>query len=131
MLNIHVKRIHDDKTCQGVIEPEDRSWQLQIDAEGLPHLLIGVKAESDEPGKILHGYMDIDTLLPADGKIADLMKSVFTGIPTQEEMEEMKREYAKDPGRCPRFEEYKKAPLVHSDELNLKAERDTCPQRVR
>lgn len=84
MYNIKIGRFVEDPTVQGVVEPEDRSWQLVIDKDGYPHLYVAVKLE-DEPG-VETGFFCVEDLLPDDCKIKDLMQGSFGGkLPPEEE----------------------------------------------
>lgn len=100
MKDIHIKRYTNDPELQGCIEPEDRSWQLLIDKEGLPRLIIQTKVE-EEDGTVTHGYMAIEDLLPQDLDIPTLMKSTFGGALPPAEAEAMSATFqSKAP--CPR-----------------------------
>jgi hypothetical protein len=81
MYSIKVGRFEEDPEAQGVIRPEDESWQLVIDKEGYPHLYIKVQfepelIEGEEKGE---GLFCIEDMLPEGVTIPDLMKSKFGG----------------------------------------------------
>ncbi len=40
MQNIIIGRFESDPEAQGVIRPEDGSWQLVLDKDGIPHLYV-------------------------------------------------------------------------------------------
>lgn len=84
MQNIHIKRFAKDPTAQGCLEPEDRSWQLVIDAKGFPHLYVRVKLE-EENGTSSHGMLALDDMLPEGTTVEDLMTGEFGGKLTPEE----------------------------------------------
>lgn len=101
MQNIHIKRYNgSDEELEACIEPEDRSWQLLVDKSGCPRLIIQTKVEDDD-GKIVHGYLAIEDLLPDDLDIPTLMKSTFGGrLPPEEEAKMEASFQSKAP--CPR-----------------------------
>ncbi len=83
MYSIKVGRFEQDPTAQGVVRPEDDSWQLVVDKDGYPHLYIRVKSEEGETGLLC-----IEDMLIGDGNltIPDLMKGTFGGqLPPAEE----------------------------------------------
>lgn len=98
MQDIHIKRYSEhDPECQGCIEPEDRSWQLLIDKEGFPHLIVRTNVEDDE-GKVVHGYVSLDELLPPEmGGVKDVMLSTFGGDADPSDVEDFEFR-----GPCPR-----------------------------
>lgn len=88
MDDIHIKRYTEDPQVKGCIEPESGAWQLLVDHDGTPHLLIRCQVEDDD-GKVVPGWVAIDDLLPEGLLIQDMMKSVFGGKPTEEELAEL------------------------------------------
>lgn len=81
---IHVKRFQNDPTCQGSVEPEDRSWQVVIDDKGFPHLYVRVKVEEND-GAISHGMLALDDMLPEGTTIEHLMTDAVALKTTPEE----------------------------------------------
>ena len=108
MYNITVGRFREDPSAQGVIRPEDDSWQLVIDKDGYPHLHLRVNFEPEiiEGSEHSTGFLCIEDLLPHDCTIADLMKGHFGGKLSPEEEAEAIREYTESRERtgipCPR-----------------------------
>lgn len=108
MYNVTVGRFADDPTAQGVIRPDDGSWQLVVDRDGHPHLYLRVQVEADAsevPGGASAGWLCLEDLLPDDLKVRDLMRGGFGGrLPPDEETaahaEYLARE--KSPIPCPR-----------------------------
>jgi hypothetical protein len=82
--NIHIKRFAKDPTAQGCIEPEDRSWQLVIDAEGFPHLYVRVTF-TEEDGRLQHGLLALDDMLPEKVTIKGLMTEIDNSGPLSPE----------------------------------------------
>lgn len=81
MNNIRIHRCTGEqaKQYQGYVEPEDGTWRLFVDHEGIPHLLIQTTVESDD-GKTTHkGMISVDNLLPEGTTIKDVMNSTFGG----------------------------------------------------
>lgn len=76
MQRITIGRLKEDPEVQGVVRPEDNSWQLVIDKEGFPHLWVRTNVEL-EKGKMGQGMMDIDDVLPEGMTIKELMQSSF------------------------------------------------------
>lgn len=74
MQDIHVSRLKDHPYVEGVIEPEDRSWRLQLTKEG-PVLLIRTQYEVKAGGPREHGYIDVREV--PDLTLAELAQSVF------------------------------------------------------
>ena len=106
MQNVHIKRFAKDPTAQGCIEPEDRSWQLVLDAKGFPHLYVRVTLEEDGDG-MSHGFLALDDMLPEGTTVEDLMTSEFGGklTPEEEAKEFAKYKADMDAGKrppCPR-----------------------------
>jgi hypothetical protein len=93
--NIHIKRFAKDPTAQGCIEPEDRSWQLVIDAKGFPHLYVRVKLEEDD-GAFSHGMLALDDMLPEGTTVEDIMTGEFGGRLTPKEEAEEHAKYMAD-----------------------------------
>jgi len=84
MQNIHIRRNVRDQV-QGVIEPEDRSWQLVLDAKGIPHLYVRCVIKFDD-GKTTHGMFAIDDALPDGMTVEDIMTGgAFGGELTPDE----------------------------------------------
>ena len=103
--NITIGRLNDSD-AQGVIRPEDGSWQLVIDSEGFPHLYIRVKIaqEGSEPTT---GLLALDDMLIGQMSIKDLMSGgEFGGELGPEEIEEAHAAYERmreeNPVPCPR-----------------------------
>lgn len=95
--NIHIKRFTKDPSAQGCIEPEDRSWQLVIDAKGFPHLYVRVKlADEGDTGGVTHGFLALDDMLPEGTTVEDIMTSEFGGKLTPEEEAEEHAKYMTD-----------------------------------
>jgi hypothetical protein len=90
MYNITIGRFQEDPQAQGVIRPEDGSWQLVIDKEGYPHLYVRVK---DEDGVL--GLLCIEDMMIGEGDISipELMQSTFGGKLTSEEEESAMKEW--------------------------------------
>jgi len=61
-----------DSDAQGVIRPEDDSWQLVIDADGYPHLYVRVKLAS-VAGEPTTGMFCVEDMLPPEMNIRELM----------------------------------------------------------
>lgn len=103
MYDIKIGRYDQDPTAQGVIRPEDDSWQLVIDKDGYPHLYVRVK---DEEG--VTGMLCIEDMLIGEGDVTipDIMKGSFGGKLPPEEEEAAHREYMARKERtgipCPR-----------------------------
>lgn len=89
MNNIRIVRCTGDeaKQYQGYVEPEDKTWRLFVDHEGIPHLLVETSYEADEGG-ILKGMISLDAVLPKDLRIKDLMRSTLAGKADPSDMEE-------------------------------------------
>lgn len=86
MQSISIGRFDQDPQAQGVIRPEDNSWQLVLDKEGFPHLYIRCQLEDAGDGKPGTGFLCIEDMLPDGTTIPDLMKSTFGGkLPPEEE----------------------------------------------
>jgi len=66
-----------------------------IDKDGYPHLYIRVALEH-EPGEPAEGMLCLEDLLPADGRIRDLMAGSFGGKLTPEEEAAAHAEYLAD-----------------------------------
>lgn len=77
MQNIVIGRYDRDPQAQGVIRPEDGSWQLVLDKDGYPHLYIQVRLEPDAEGAPKTGLLAVEDMM--DASIPDLMKSSFGG----------------------------------------------------
>lgn len=89
MKNIRICRCDGEEAqhYQGYIEPEDKRWRLFVDHEGIPHLLIQVTAEGENPGDPdLKGMFNIEGMM--DTAIKDLMSSKFGGHVDPEELTE-------------------------------------------
>jgi hypothetical protein len=92
MQNIHIRRNVRDQV-QGVIEPEDRSWQVVLDAKGIPHLYVRCVIKSDD-GATMHGMFAIDDVLPEGMTIEDIMTGgAFEGELTPDEEAKAHAEY--------------------------------------
>jgi hypothetical protein len=106
MYNVTVGRFDHDPSAQGVIRPQDGSWQLVIDKNGYPHLYVRCKLEDVGDGEPGTGLLCIEDMLPDDLTIPDLMKSPFGGILSPEEEEKAYKEYLARKDRtgipCPR-----------------------------
>lgn len=108
MYDIKIGRYDADPQAQGVVRPEDDSWQLVIDKDGFPHLY--VRCQFDEadlgPDDEKTGLMCIEDLLPDDITIPDLMKSKFGGKLSPEETQKAFDDYMARKDRtgipCPR-----------------------------
>lgn len=92
MDDIHIQRYTNDPQVKGCIKPDSESWQLLVDHDETPHLLIRCMVEDDE-GNTVPGWMAIDDLLPQGLMIRDMMKSVFGGRPTEEELVELEEAF--------------------------------------
>ena len=101
MDNIHIKRYENDDEISGCIEPEDRSWQLLIDKEGFPRLIVRVKSE-EEDGRLVHGYMAVDDILPPGMSIPEVMQGTFGGQLPPEEEQRLLEEGFGSKAPCPR-----------------------------
>jgi hypothetical protein len=103
MYNISIGRLTEDPTAQGVIRPEDGSWQLVIDKEGYPHLYVRVKCDEGHTGMLC-----IEDMMIGEGEVTipDLMQSTFGGDLTGEEEAEAFKEHMERIARtkrpCPR-----------------------------
>lgn len=84
MYDIKIGRFTKDPEAQGVVRPDDGSWQLVIDKDGFPHLYLRVKLDH-EAGEPETGLLCVEDLLPEHSKIRDLMSSSFGGKLTPEE----------------------------------------------
>jgi hypothetical protein len=108
MYSIKVGRYEADPQAQGVIAPEDGSWQLVIDKEGYPHLYVRCQLEPElvDGEEKTEGLLCIEDILPDDITIPDLMKSKFGGKLTPEESQKAFEEYMARKDRtgipCPR-----------------------------
>lgn len=105
MKNIRICRCDGEhaKHYQGYIEPEDKTWRLFVDHEGIPHLLVQVTAEGEKPGDPpIKGMINIETMLHEGMTIKDLMRSVFGGNvdPSEIKPEDFPPEHL-DYGPCP------------------------------
>ena len=93
MNNIIIGRLENDDQAQGVVRPQDGSWQLVIDKEGYPHLYVRVK---DEDG-LVGMFCVEDMFIGKDGDdtitIKDLMTSTFGGKLSPEEEAKAIEEY--------------------------------------
>lgn len=89
MNNIRINRCTGEqaKQYQGYIAPEDGTWRLFVDHEGIPHLLIQANIESDDKKSVIKGMLNIDAMLPKDMKIKDLMLSTFGGHVDESEVD--------------------------------------------
>lgn len=88
MKNIKICRCEGDeaKKYQGYIEPEDKTWRLFVDHEGIPHLLVAVTCEGEKPGDPdIKGMMSVETMMHNDMTIKALMLGKFGGHLTPEE----------------------------------------------
>lgn len=85
MYSIKVGRFEEDPQAQGVICPDDESWQLVIDKDGYPHLY--VKVQFEEGDKHEEGLFCVEDIFPDELTIPDLMKSKFGGKLSPEEEE--------------------------------------------
>jgi hypothetical protein len=94
MQSISIGRFDADPEAQGVIKPEDGSWQLVIDKEGYPHLFIRCQLEVESEGDPSEGLLNIDDMLPPGVTVPDLMKSKFGGKLPPEEEEKAAEEWA-------------------------------------
>lgn len=74
MDDIHIKKFSGDPHLRGCIEPEDGSWQLLIDHQGIPHLLVRAPVELDD-GSVGYGYVALENLLGATTQ--DVMTTTF------------------------------------------------------
>jgi hypothetical protein len=92
MYNITIGRFHEDPEAQGVVRPADDSWQLVIDKDGFPHLYLRVKLDP-KPGEPDTGLLCVEDLLPAGGKIRDLMQGSYGGEISPEEEEAARAEF--------------------------------------
>lgn len=107
MKNIIIGRCENDPEAQGVIKPEDDSWQLVIDKDGYPHLYVRCKLEATRPDDPKTGLLAIDDVLPPEMQVRDLMQSIFGGaVEDPEEVAKCAEEWSKlhvDRGvPCPR-----------------------------
>jgi hypothetical protein len=100
MDDIHIKRYTDDPQVKGCIEPESGKWQLLVDHDETPHLLIRCQVEDDD-GNVVPGWMAIDDLLPEGLLITDMMKSVFGGQLSEEEQAELEEKF-RSRAPCPK-----------------------------
>jgi hypothetical protein len=96
MQNIIIGRYDADPEAQGVIKPEDGSWQLVLDKEGIPHLYVRCHLDETElePGEAKDGLLCIEDVLPPDITIRDLMKSKFGGKLSPDEEKEAVAEWS-------------------------------------
>ena len=91
MQNIHVSRNIGAKS--GHITPEDRSWQLAIDDDGIPHLWVRVSYD-DADGQIRHGMVALDDFLEKETTVKGLMTDcIFGGHLSEEEEAAAYEEY--------------------------------------
>ena len=89
MKNIKIVRCTDEeaKQYQGYVAPEDNSWRLFVDHEGIPHLLLRTNVEMED-GTVQHGMVNIECFMHEDMKIKDLMLSTFGGEPEEGTVDE-------------------------------------------
>lgn len=94
MQNIHIKRHIGESECpnqhQGSISPEDGSWRLIIDRDGVPHLMVRTNIEM-ENGAVTQGYFAVEDLLPDGVTIEQIMKSTFGGGSDEPDSEELSK----------------------------------------
>lgn len=89
MYNITVGRLPEDPEAQGVIRPDDDSWQVVVDKDGFPHLMLRVKIAVPEGEPPKNGMIPLDMFLAEGTTVRDLMMSEFGGEVTDEaEIEE-------------------------------------------
>jgi hypothetical protein len=93
MQSISIGRFEGDPQAQGVIRPEDNSWQLVLDKDGFPHLYIRCKLEDDGTGKPGVGMLCLEDMLHDNTTIPDLMKSTFGGKLSEAEEAKAHEEY--------------------------------------
>ena len=79
MYNITIGRLADDPEAQGVIRPADDSWQLVVDKDGFPHLMIRVHLAVHDDGDPSSGMIPLDMFLTEGTTVRDLMSSEFGG----------------------------------------------------
>jgi len=99
MDDIHIERYQDDPQVKGCIKPSNEAWQLLVDHDGTPHLLIRCSIEKavDDP-TVTHGWMALDDLLPEGVNIRSLMTDVLEGHLSPEEEAEAEAELGNDEG---------------------------------
>lgn len=95
MQHITIGRFEADPSVQGVVEPNDKSWQLVIDAEGIPHLYILCQSE-DENGAPVKGLICLEDFLVDKLSIKDLMQGTFAEKLSLEEEKQAYDEWVKD-----------------------------------
>jgi hypothetical protein len=93
MQNITIGRFESDPEAQGVIRPEDDSWQLVIDKEGYPHLYVQSNIEEEEGGPTVKGLFCLEDALPRGMSVKEIMLSTFGGKLSPEEEELAQKEY--------------------------------------
>lgn len=92
MDDIHIQRYTNDSQVKGCIRPDSGAWQLLVDHDGTPHLLLRCQVE-DDAGKVVPGWMALDDLLPEGLLIRDMMKSVFGGVPSEAELADLESSF--------------------------------------
>jgi hypothetical protein len=106
MYNITVGRYDADPEAQGVIKPQDDSWQLVIDKDGYPHLYVRCKLESDNASDPKDGLLCVEDMLVDGLTIPALMQGTFGGKLSPEDEEKALEEHLarkKETGiPCPR-----------------------------
>lgn len=104
MQNIHIRRPKGNPDLAAAIEPEDRSWLLAVDQDGVPHLWLRTSLGTGEDGQVQHGYLNVEDVLPEEMCFKDLMRSEFTEPCTEAEadaaMAELERRRETRGGPC-------------------------------
>ncbi len=108
-MNITIGRLPEDPSIQTAIQPEDGSWQVLVDKEGIPHFYVRVHIEAgpDTGGKPTTGMFCIEDMLPEGETIRGLMEGAFGGALTPEEQAAAAEDFARSRAEtgipCPRY----------------------------
>jgi len=84
MEDIQIERYQEDPEVRGCVHPLSGKWQLLIDHDDTPHLLIRCQVEHDS-GEVVPGWIALDDLLPEGLLVKDMMLSVFGKESSEEE----------------------------------------------
>lgn len=88
MQNLMIGRYDADPEAQGVVKPEDGSWQLVLDKDGYPHLYLRVNIGKGETGMLC-----LEDMLDSKLSVRELMEGEFSEEPPEDQQEEAHAEY--------------------------------------
>ncbi len=95
--NIKVKHYSNDSEVLCAIEPDDKTWQVTVDKEGVPHLYVRMKLLASESDEEFPGMFCLDYLLPEGTTMKELVQDGYMTDPVPPEEEEaVYAEYLKD-----------------------------------